>query len=214
MIKELIPPNLLADENIKALIESIEPEFEKVKNEIINVLIYPRIDELNEEVLDLLAYQFHIEGYDLATSIEEKRNLIKKSIELHKYKGTKYAIEQVLKALGLEGQIKEWFEYGGKPYYFKIEIDINKTLDRNIVLSNTVREKLTKLINEYKNLRSKLEDLRLKVIEETNLNLFATKKEIAFTKLNLKQSNSINTNTAATAKTSNSINTIAFMRLA
>jgi len=214
MIKELIPPNLLADENIKALIESIEPEFEKVKNEIINVLIYPRIDELNEEVLDLLAYQFHIEGYDLATSIEEKRNLIKKSIELHKYKGTKYAIEQVLKALGLEGQIKEWFEYGGKPYYFKIEIDINKTLDRNIVLSNTVREKLTKLINEYKNLRSKLEDLRLKVVEETNLNLFATKKEIAFTKLNLKQSNSINTNTAATAKTSNSINTIAFMRLA
>jgi len=59
VIKELIPPNLLTDQNIKALIEAIEPEFEKVKQQIINVLIYPRIDELSEEVLDLLAYQFH-----------------------------------------------------------------------------------------------------------------------------------------------------------
>ena len=46
MLKQLVPPNLLADENIKALVEAIEPEFEKVKSEIINVLIYPRIDEL------------------------------------------------------------------------------------------------------------------------------------------------------------------------
>ena len=136
MLKQLIPPNLLKDENIKALVESIEPEFEKVKQEIINVLIYPRIDELNEEILDLLAWQFHIEGYELATTIGEKRNLVKKAIELHRYKGTKYAILEVLKALNLEGDVKEWFEYGGQPYKFKVELGItNKEITPQLSLS-------------------------------------------------------------------------------
>ena len=156
MLKQLIPPNLLQDENIKALVESIEPEFEKVKQEIISVLIYPRIDELNEEVLDLLAYQFHIEGYDLATTIEEKRNLIKKAVELHRYKGTKYALLEVLKALNLEGDVKEWYEYGGQPYRFKVDIN----LKYQGLLPNAY-DKLLNLINEYKNLRSHLEVLNV-----------------------------------------------------
>ena len=156
MLKELVPPNLLADKNIKALIESIEPEFGKIKSEIVNVLIYPRIDHLSEEVLDLLAWQFHIEGYDLATTIEEKRNLIKKSIELHRYKGTKYAIEEVLKALNLDGKISEWFEYNGTPYHFRVDIDLKYQ-----GLQSDTYDKLLNLIEEYKNLRSKLEVLNI-----------------------------------------------------
>ena len=156
MLKELIPPNLLADQNIKALVEAIEPEFEKVKQEIVNVLIYPRIDELNEEVLDLLAWQFHIEGYELATNITEKRNLIKKAIELHRYKGTKYAIEEVLRVLNLEGKISEWFEYNGTPYHFRVDIDLKYQ-----GLQPDTYNKLLNLIEEYKNLRSKLEVLNI-----------------------------------------------------
>ena len=148
MLKGITPPNLLVDKNIKALVEAVEPEFEKIKSEIVNVLIYPRIDELDEEVLDLLAWQFHIEGYDLATDITEKRNLIKKAIELHRYKGTRYAIEEVLKILGLEGQIKEWYETNGElpPYTFSI---ITEKEPDSI-------ERLIKLVNEYKNVRSQL----------------------------------------------------------
>lgn len=168
MIKELIPPNLLQDQNIKALAEAIEPEFEKVKEQIINVLIYPRIDELNEEVLDLLAWQFHIEGYELATNITEKRILIKKAIELHRYKGTKYAIEEVLRALNLEGKISEWFEYGGQPYHFKVDISlINKPFDKDIY------DKLTKLIEQYKNLRSHLESITVSMTAKSNQTLGA-----------------------------------------
>lgn len=156
MIKEITPPNLLADEGIKALIEAIDPEFEKVKDEIVNVLIYPRIDKLSEEVLDLLAWQFHIEGYDLATDITEKRNLIKKAIQLHKYKGTKYAIQEVLKALNLDGQIKEWFEYSGDPYHFKVDINLKYQ-----GIEADTYDKLFNLINEYKNVRSQLDSLNI-----------------------------------------------------
>ena len=163
MIKELIPPDLLQDENIKALVEAVEPEFEKVKNEIVNVLIYPRIDELNEEDLDILAYQFHIEGYDLATDITEKRNLVKKAIELHRYKGTKYAVEKACEALNIKPIIKEWFEYGGQPYYFKVDLSLN-----NKQITPELRNKLINFINEYRNERSWLEEIILSYLTKTN----------------------------------------------
>ena len=166
MLKQLVPPNLLQDQNIKALAEAIEPEFEKIKSEIVNVLIYPRIDELSEETLDLLAWQFHIEGYELATTIEEKRNLIKRSIELHRYKGTKYAIEKACKLLNIEGRVKEWFEYGGQPYRFKVDLSLN-----NKQITPELRDKLIDFINQYKNERSWLDELILSYLAKANVYL-------------------------------------------
>ncbi len=155
MIKELLPPSLAQDENIKALSQALDTQLQKIEDQIINVLILPRIDQISDpELLDLLAWQFHIEGYELAQSVEEKRNLIKSAIELHRYKGTKYAIKKVLEALGLGGQVKEWFEYQGQPYRFMVEVDL---LDTG--LSEEALSKLEGLINEYKNERSWLEKL-------------------------------------------------------
>jgi len=157
MIKELLPPSLAKDKNIQALTQALDKELEKIENQIINVLILPRIDQIqDEELLDLLAWQFHIEGYELAKNIEEKRNLIKRAIELHRYKGTKYAIKEVLRALGLEGEVKEWFEYGGKPYHFRVNI-----FAKNKLVEPEREKKLLKLIEEYKNVRSKLEKVSI-----------------------------------------------------
>jgi len=142
---------------------------------------------LSEEVLDILAYQFHIEGYDLATTIEEKRNFIKKAIEMHRYKGTKWAIERVLEILDLNGNIKEWYEYGGRPYYFKVEVDINKTLGNKIVLSAETQQKLLNLISDYKNERSWLDKLKIRVVEDKKLTLIPNSKTVSFTKTNFKQ---------------------------
>ncbi len=157
MLKETAPMNLLNDPIMKALLSAADPELQKVKEQIINVIIYPRIDEIEDEsLLDLLAWQFHVEGYDLAKTIEEKRNLVKNAIELHRYKGTKYAIQKILNTLNLAGKIEEWFEYKGEPYKFKIEI-----ASTNRQITSELREKLIKLINEYKNERSHLEEILL-----------------------------------------------------
>ena len=157
MIKKLLPPSLAKDKTLNAVAESLDTQLQKVWEELVNVIIYPRIDEIdNEELLDLLGWQFHIEGWDLAKTVEEKRKLIKSAIELYRYKGTPYAIKKVLEALGLQGEVKEWFEYNGKPYHFKVDLGA-----QNREITPELRDKLLRLINEYKNERSWLEELIL-----------------------------------------------------
>ena len=149
MIKKLLPPSLNT-EPFKEIAEALDVQLQRVWEELINVVIYPRIDEIEDEkLLDLLGWQFHIEGWELAKTIEDKKRLIKNAIELHRYKGTRCAIKKVLEALGLSGDIKEWFEYGGEPYKFKVYI--------SSIPSEELWERLIHLINEYKNERSWLD---------------------------------------------------------
>jgi phage tail P2-like protein len=113
----------------------------------------PRIDEIiDENLLDLLAWQLHIEGYELATTIEQKISMIKNAFLLHKYKGTPYAIKQVFESLGITAELQEWFQYGGNPYMFKILLD-------TVISDEETYIELVKLINEYKNIRSWLESI-------------------------------------------------------
>jgi len=138
MIKELTPPSI---KELQHLVDTFDASFEELKKHIIKVLIYPRIDEIeNEKLLDLLAWQLHIEGYEQAQNTEEKRNLIKNAIELHRYKGTPYAIKKAFQALGLDASLQEWFDYNGDPYKFKV-------LVKSIIQDEDTYRKLIELIN-------------------------------------------------------------------
>jgi len=148
MIKDLTPPSV---KELQHLVDTFDASFEGLKNRIIKVLIYPRIDEIEDEkLLDLLAWQFHIEGYEQAKTLQEKRNLIKRAIELHRYKGTPYAIKKVFRALNLDATLQEWFDYHGDPYKFKV-------LVKSVIQDEATYRKLIELINEYKNVRSWLD---------------------------------------------------------
>lgn len=150
MIKQLLPPSIAIDENISKLAQSGEDIFSFLLSQTDNTLIYSAIDRLQEEVLDLLAWQFHIEGYELVGSLEEKRAMIKNAIEIHRHKGTKWAIKKVLEILHMDGEIQEWFDYNGEAYKFKV-------LVKSIIQDEDTYKKLAELINEYKNVRSLLD---------------------------------------------------------
>jgi len=128
------------------------------------LLIYI-FDSVNESALIHLAEQFHItgnEGWINCQTVEEKRNLIKNSLNLHRFKGTKYALIRVLDILGLNGKVEEWFEYEGNPYYFKVSLT-----SFNFSSDNTLLNNLIDLINEYKNVRSHLESIELNIASKT-----------------------------------------------
>lgn len=125
------------------------------------LLVY-LVDNIDSSVLPHLAEQFHVmgnEGWLQVKTDEEKRRLIKEAINIHRYKGTKYSILKVLEMLNLEGKVKEWFEYAGQPYHFKVEAGFaNRGADEAIV------SRLRDLVLEYKNERSFLESLEIFLI--------------------------------------------------
>jgi len=89
--KNLLPANLQGDKNIEAICSAIDKVF-TLENDLSKLLVY-LIDQVEESALPFLAWQFHIEGYEKAQTIQEKRNLIKSAIELHRYKGTLFGIK-------------------------------------------------------------------------------------------------------------------------
>ncbi|CAH5051526.1 hypothetical protein AI2839V1_0230, partial [Enterobacter cloacae] len=162
MDKLLLPPPLASDERFSILANIAAERFAQID---LTVLLVYLVDLVDASALPSLASQFHIQGLEgwlFAESEQERRDLIKQAIELHKYKGTPWAVRRVLEILSLPGNISEWFEYGGKAYFFKVEIKlINQGMNEDLFYS------LVDLIHEYKNVRSKLEALIVWIISQS-----------------------------------------------
>ncbi|ASG90107.1 phage tail protein I [Salmonella enterica subsp. salamae] len=162
MDKLLLPPPLASDERFSILANIAAERFAQL--DMTTLLVY-LVDVVDASALPSLAEQFHVQGLEgwlFASNEQEKRELIKQAIELHKYKGTPWAVRRVLEILSLPGTISEWFEYGGKAYFFKVEIElINQGMNENLF------NNLVDLIHEYKNVRSKLEALIVWIINQS-----------------------------------------------
>ena len=53
-----------------------------------------------------------------------RRELIKSAIELHRYKGTPWAVRRALELLGLRVDVQEWFDIGSAPYTFRVRVAV------------------------------------------------------------------------------------------
>ena len=128
---DLIPNSIRGEPQIQAAADAIDQELHAVTTALLETIIIPRISELHESVLDLLAWHLHVDFYEpVGMSIDKKRAMIKQSIVWHRHKGTPWAVEQVVSAAFDESEVIEWFQYGGLPYHFKIKTtDINSSPD-------------------------------------------------------------------------------------
>ena len=153
---DVLPPNLLADKQIYAAARALDDELQKITAATRNALLLPRLDELSEEVIDLLAWQWHVDFYEPSMSIETKRQLVRESIAWHRIKGTKAAVEKMTQTVFKGGVVTEWFEYGGDPYHFRIDV-LNAP---NMTEEN--RGRLLAVVNASKNTRSWLDELRFR----------------------------------------------------
>lgn len=145
------PYSLTRDTDKVKLADAVAGELIKAIAQSEYAAIFPRIDELPEEVLDILAADLKIQWYEVDAPVWNKRQAVKECMLVHKYKGTKYAVEMALKSVYNDVKVVEWFEYGGEPYHFKVII----------YDSSNDREKLARVLSKvqyYKNLRSVLEE--------------------------------------------------------
>ena len=120
-----LPDPLKNDDKMLALGRVIAGELQENIRLARLTIIYARIDELEENILDILAHDLHVDWYDDSYPIAAKRQVIKDSVKVHKRLGTKYSMVTALRSVFPNTEVEEWFEYGGKPFCFRIILDMS-----------------------------------------------------------------------------------------
>lgn len=201
-----VPPhtNILASgisnvDHLSAFDAMVEQRFANL--DIESVIVY-LIDTVDASALPSLAAQFDVlgyKGYGLAQTEQQKRDVIKRAIELHRYKGTPWSIKEALRAIGYyDATIQERlinqiyyegaYNHNGSQVYgpghwadFRVKIDLGN--DQGVTAQSA--SDAVALILEYKNARSRLRD----VSYESTLVEYVTDTTEEFT-LNIEIANS------------------------
>ncbi|QAY92567.1 phage tail protein [Pseudomonas sp. ACM7] len=100
MADQQLPPALAGDERFALLCELLNETLDGL--DIDAMLVY-LVDLVKPQLLPTLAEQFSLldeAAWMLAESEDAKRSLIKNSAQLHRYKGTPWAIREVIRLLG------------------------------------------------------------------------------------------------------------------
>ncbi len=142
--------------------------------ELDKLLIY-LIDTVGEKALILLAEQFDVMGYKgwkLADTEEKRRELLKKAIELHRFKGTVWAVKEALRTIGYpDAMITEHVTHWAG---FTIQLGAGVQTINTDQIAEAVQ-----MINEYKNVRSHLMGIQFKVDFSDTLTITDTSYESA-----------------------------------
>lgn len=167
---QIFPTALQHDPKMLALAQGFAAEAMGVSGHLNDVLIYSRFDELPEALVDILAYDMHVDWYDYDMPLKVKREVVKNSVRVHKRMGTKYAVETALGSVWPESEVEEWFEYGGEPHHFRIVCDVTESY---ITVSF---KRLVQAVYMYKRLSSHLESVvyqtRITCIIQTHTDYF------------------------------------------
>ena len=161
-LKDIIPGSIAGDKNVQAIVAASDPQQQEVSRSIREAFIVSRINELPENVIDLLAWQWHVDFYEPELPIDTKRKLVLESIRWHRKKGTKSAIISALEKLNFVPTIKEWFEpelktkphtFSVRGYYKDDHVNVDflgpeteEILTRVIELTKPARSHLLKLV--------------------------------------------------------------------
>lgn len=100
LVNHQLPPALAGDERFVQLYELLDENLADID---LNAMLVYLVDLVKPNLLPVLADQFSMldeAAWLLAESTDARRNLIKSAAELHRYKGTPWAIREVIRLLG------------------------------------------------------------------------------------------------------------------
>lgn len=118
-------PRILGDQPwVKALSLAVLELHRRTMGYIDGSQIYTDIDTVREEVLDVLAVNWKIDWYDTEYDLEQKRRIVKTALTIRRTMGTAAAVKAQADAIYPGSTVEEWFEYGSKPGYFRLRVNI------------------------------------------------------------------------------------------
>lgn len=141
----LLPPPLAGDERFQVLGQLAARISEM---DLSSLLVY-MVDTVNASALRALAEQFSLigDGWELAESDEARRRLLHGAITLHRYKGTPWAIREVIRRLGFgevelieglaaktyngESRYMGWQVFGDRTHWACYRVILNQPITRD-----------------------------------------------------------------------------------
>lgn len=163
---DLLPDNLKSDPDVAAIAQALTPELQSISTDTALCILYDNIDSLSDEVLDLLAWDLHVDFYDTTLATDQKRSLVSSSISIHQKKGTPAAVEQLIATVFGDGTVEEWFEYGGQPYNFRV-------LTNNATVTQEQTDLFQRALNSVKRQSAILEAIIITLGDSMSLNFGA-----------------------------------------
>lgn len=162
-VLDLLPPNLKEDTDMIAAAKAVDNDFVLVVNEVKQCIFLPKIDEIKDgNLIDLLAWQMHVDFYDYLLPLSKKIELVKNSKRWHIIKGTPQAVEELTETIfGGDSQVIEWFQYDGEPYTFRVSASIESLKDG--------LKTFYKMLDTVKNTRSHLDSVIGVISDELKL---------------------------------------------
>jgi phage tail P2-like protein len=156
---QLLPDSLKVDQTVVYLAQAISETLQSLNSQI---FIFDPTKSKAEEMLDLIAWEEHVDFYDTNLPVNKKQELVDKSILFHEKKGTPMAIEDLISTIFEDGKVVEWFEYGGAPHTFKI-------VTNNPAVTSEKASEFISVLNSIKNRRSHLEKIEITQSEKFDL---------------------------------------------
>lgn len=145
-LTDIMPGNITRKPEVKALSYALQQACRLLYRYSRRLYIYSSLDEQPEEVIDLLALELRTQYYRSTLDLDTKRRLVKNTLVWYMSAGTPQAVEELVSVVFGEGEVKEWYEYGDKPYYFKIVT--------NAILTPEMNDFFSVMIRRVKNTRS------------------------------------------------------------
>lgn len=150
-ITDIMPYNLISPET-QALSNAVSQAMRRLKDFSSACHMYGELSKVPEPVLDLMALELNTQYYDQTMPRKLKEQLLTQTTAWYMHAGTPEVLREFLGTVLEGGEIREWYEYGGKPYFFKAEVQVG---EHEIPLGYGVEVK--RQIELYKNARSWLE---------------------------------------------------------
>lgn len=155
-IKDILPSSIVEDQNVQDIGETSDRYLHDIFEKLQCILLLPNLNALPEEIIDSLAWQYHVDFYELNMPIAQKRGMVREAIYWHRIKGTPAAVEKVVTAVFRSATVQENWEYGGQPYFFRVTGITESLTDADTIT------RLVSAINSAKNTRSWLDGIEFK----------------------------------------------------
>ncbi|MEC0092510.1 phage tail protein I [Paenibacillus macquariensis] len=160
---DLLPSSVKEDPMVKAHALVLDKELQKNTQSIAQLSRFSRLDEINDQEADSLAWQLHVDFYDPNLTIEVKRNLIKNAISFHRMKGTPAAVEQLVDIVFGDGVVEEWFQYDGTPGHYQVKTG-------NPQATQSRAQEFYRAIDSVTRFSSKIDRVILEQTDDMNMN--------------------------------------------